>query len=71
MIHDVAIDGGSSGREERGQAHLPDHELIEIELELLMERLSGVRSTRKVESLTGREGGLAPALSLARNQNQD
>jgi hypothetical protein len=48
--------------EERGQAHLPDHELIKVESETFIEKLSGGDFTERVAQLSGPEGGLAPAL---------
>jgi len=50
---------------QRGQAHLPNHELITVECQSLLERLSTRDRPSQSKSLSGREGGLAPAGWLA------
>ena len=50
---------------QRGQAHLPNHELITVERQSLLERLSTRDRPSQSKSLSGREGGLAPAGSFA------
>jgi hypothetical protein len=48
--------------QERGQARLPDLELIQIDSQDSDDCLSRCESQRKSHNLSGREGGLAPAL---------
>jgi hypothetical protein len=49
-----------AGAKQRGQARLPDPELISVEFQFLIEGLSG-RIDRVIQKSHGWEGGLAPA----------
>ena len=48
--------------DQRGQAHLPDPEVIKVESLIFADRLSSRKVTSLCERLSGWEGGLAPAL---------
>jgi hypothetical protein len=53
-----------SARKERGQAHLPNLELIGVELWSAPAKAFNVKRIAQVKESLGREGGLAPALQL-------
>ena len=50
--------------EERGQAHLPDQELIDLATLMLIDRLSRLTATVVLRSLGVGKAGLPPLLSL-------
>jgi len=49
-------------QKERGQAHLPNLELIRVELVNCAGKAFNVKAIAQVQASRGREGGLAPAL---------
>ena len=50
------------GAKERGQARLPDPELIRVELVIVAGKAFNVNTIAQVRKSRGQEGGLAPTL---------